>query len=92
MSNRRQTEGKGYNQLIIKHVELLCRLKNPKLLEVVKKKYYPIEECLDICKRHKRWHPCAILLKRMSEYAEAVQMYLKVLSDTLGKNDMIADL
>lgn len=81
-----------YKQLILRFITILCQKKyRSKIVEYVKKKYYPIEECLKICEEHQVWEACAILQKRKGEYQKSIQLYLDVLLQ-LSKKEIIPQL
>jgi hypothetical protein len=51
----------------------------------VKKKYYPIDECLKLCKEYNILDAQAYLLKRIGDLNEALEMDIKILSESYQK-------
>jgi len=81
-----------YKDLILKFVNILCEKKfRGKLVDYVKKKYFPIQECLKICEEKKMLEAQAVLTKRKGEYKKSIQLYLKVLKE-LSKKEVISAL
>jgi hypothetical protein len=51
-----------YKDLMLRFVRVLCEKKfRPKLVEFVKKKYFPIVDCLQICEEKGMKEACAVL-------------------------------
>jgi len=80
-----QEEYRKYKDLLELHVSLLCDLAPEKVLEAVKKKYYPVNECQRICSAKKNNRARAYLLKRAGDYSESLRVYIDILRE-IGDN------
>jgi len=75
------TEAKNFKQYLLKHVELLSKNNSPKLIEVVKKEYYPLE-WLDNTKKTSSTlikEAQGYLKKRAGMYTQAINIFLELL-------------
>ena len=50
------------------YTRLLCKYEREKVHEYIKKDYYPVKECLEICMEEKIERAVAELLKRNGNY------------------------
>jgi hypothetical protein len=60
--------------------------------EHVKKDYYPIGECLEICKANKAERAVAELLRRNGNFLSSISAYLEIIDKQLNRQEMIAEL
>ncbi len=79
VSSTETEEYQKYSRLLEIHIELLCRFHPEDVTLELKKKYYPIANCLTICKRMKHEEAIAYLLKRAGDFAESINIYLMLL-------------
>ena len=83
-SNDRRSEAQRYLQYLTLHVRLLCQLDTPlSVHDAVKQDFYPIAECLSICREFKQSRAIAVLLKRNGQFLESIGAYLGVLEDEI---------
>jgi hypothetical protein len=68
---------------LILHTKLLCKFARNEVEDYVKKDYYPIGECLALCKEEKVERGVAVLYKRNGNYLTAIESYLKIISTSL---------
>jgi hypothetical protein len=80
MNENGSEEYKRYYNLIILNVELLCTYKPGDIMEHIKKKWYPTEACLEICKKKNHEEAIAFLLKRSGVLDKSLEAYLKILT------------
>jgi len=73
-------EYKRYYKLIILNLELLCEYKPGDIMEHIKKKWYPTEACLAICRKNNHEEAVAFLLKRSGALNESLEVYLNILT------------
>ena len=70
------------------HVTLACKREPDQLLSIMKvilkEKFYPMEECLKICKEYNQLEACALLAKRVGFYMQSVVTYFKILEEGLN--------
>eukprot|EP01022_Parablepharisma_sp_SALTPOND_P022025 TRINITY_DN4414_c0_g1_i1.p5 TRINITY_DN4414_c0_g1~~TRINITY_DN4414_c0_g1_i1.p5 ORF type:complete len:376 (-),score=64.27 TRINITY_DN4414_c0_g1_i1:8441-9568(-) len=85
VSLKESEEVKTYKELILLNVKLLCEYRKDEVVKYVKKKYYPLQGCLEICKRYKIKLAVAYLLKRTGEYAEALYIYIMIMKELADK-------
>ncbi len=50
-SSERKSEALRYIEYLVLHTKLLCKFSPDLVHEFVKKDYYPVTECLEICKQ-----------------------------------------
>lgn len=62
------------------HTKLLCKYSFDEVYQYVKKDYYPIGECLAVCREEKNERGVAELLKRNGNYLEGLETYLKIIN------------
>ena len=60
-------------------------------MDYVKKKYYPIEECLKLCEEKGVVEALAVLTKRKGDYKKSITLFLQVLKD-LSVKEVISEL
>jgi len=75
-------EKKAYENLLRLNIRLLCEYKPEEVIDYVKKKYYPINICLDICKKYKVKNALAYLYNHSGLYVEALNTYIMLLNET----------
>ena len=83
-SNERKAESQRYLKYLILHTQLLCKFDPETVHEYVKKDYYPIKDCLDICKEQedgKALKGVAVLLRRNANYLESINIFLQIASN-----------
>lgn len=59
-------------EYLVLHTKLLCKFHKNKVHEFVKKDYYPIGECLEICKENKADRAVAELLRRNGSFIQSI--------------------
>ena len=84
-STKSSSDAGFYKEFLMKHVELLSKANTPKLIEVVKKEYYPVDWLKSIGENSSFLHKeaQAHLLKR----AEMYEKSLKIFQDLLKQID-----
>jgi len=70
---------KRYEKLLIQNIEYLCDNEPPKVIPELKKKYYPIQICMEICTRKKNAEAVAYLLRRSGDFAKSLDAYLDIM-------------
>lgn len=78
-------------QYLVLYTKLLCKFQRNEVHEFVKKDYYPINECLELCRAEKIPKAIAELLKRNGNYLESLETYLDII-DKLDMVEMIKEL
>lgn len=81
VSNAETEEYKRYFRLLQLNIQLLCEHDPDKVLDEVKKKYYPIEMCLTICQKKQNRIAEAYLLKRNGAFNESLNVYLDLIRE-----------
>jgi hypothetical protein len=66
-------------EYLVLHVKLLCKFNRSEVHEYVKKDYYPIAECLEICKEHKIDRGVAELLRRNGNFIQSIHAFLDII-------------
>lgn len=79
-------------EYLILHTKLLCKFERSEVHEYVKKDYYPIGECLEICKANKVERAVAELLRRNGNFLSSINAYLDIIDKQLNRQDMISEL
>jgi hypothetical protein len=64
----KRKEASRYQRYLKLHMELLCKHDMAQVINFVKKDYYPIKECLDVCIKYKADQGVAWLQKRNGDY------------------------
>jgi len=69
--------------LLSQHVRLVCIYEPENVTKTIKKivkdNFYPIEDCLKICKEFKQTEATALLYKKIGNHSMAVSIYLMML-------------
>jgi hypothetical protein len=60
--------------------------------DFVKKDYYPITECLEICREHKVMRGVAVLLNRNGNFIEAINTYLGIIANEIDIVELLKEL
>lgn len=75
-SMRAESQNK-FKKLIIDLTKILCKPKYSKFaMEYMKRDYFPIEECLQICEEKGIMDACAILYRRKGDFEKAIKQYI----------------
>eukprot|EP01016_Furgasonia_blochmanni_P053734 TRINITY_DN8740_c0_g1_i4.p1 TRINITY_DN8740_c0_g1~~TRINITY_DN8740_c0_g1_i4.p1 ORF type:complete len:680 (-),score=183.53 TRINITY_DN8740_c0_g1_i4:180-2135(-) len=74
------------NELLILHIELLCRLYPKDVVPALKQYDYPLDDCLNVCSKYKNDDARAYLLERTGAVFEALQLHLDLLEKLVEKN------
>ena len=77
---------------MILHTRLLCKFERERVQDYVKKEYYPVTECLEICKEEKVPRAVAELLKRNGNFLLSLKAYLEIVEKELNKADMMEEI
>ena len=72
--------------------KLACQYDNERVHTYVKKEYFPIKECMEICKENGVTKAVACLLKRDGCYNEAIRTYLDTLYGSIDIKAMMKEL
>lgn len=64
----------------------------PLIEKIVKNRFYPVEDCLNICLENKQIEACAFLSKKLNKYFESVQLFIEVLAQKIKTHDLKAEL
>ena len=87
-SVKESEEYQRYLTLLIKHVELLCKHNKKEVLSSIKgRKFYPISNCIQICKEYRIHEATAYLLKKTGSYIESLKEYLNLMQITLNSQN-----
>lgn len=78
-------------EYLILHTKLLCKFDRDEVHEYVKKDYYPIGECLEICKANKIDRGVAELLRRNGNFLSSINAFLDII-EKLNRQEMISEL
>lgn len=78
-------------EYLVLHTKLLCKFSKEQVHEFVKKDYYPINECLEICKQEKAERGVAELLRRNGNFIQSLKAYLDII-DSLSREELINEL
>lgn len=78
-------EWQRYKELLLLNIRLLCEYKKEEVITYAKKKYYPTQACLEICKNYNVYPAIAYLLKQTGAYVASVEMYIKILWEICEK-------
>jgi len=70
-----------YRNFLELHIELLCEIEPDEVLPVIKKEYYPVNECQAICNKKGHLEGKAYLLKRAGDYNMSLKVYLEILKN-----------
>ncbi len=70
-----------YQKLLKLHIELLCVHRPDEVVAELKKKYYHPHMCLEICRKTSHRPGEAYLLKKTGAFANALQVYVKLLTE-----------
>jgi hypothetical protein len=73
------------------NTKLLCRYQRDQVHEFIKKDYYPVAECLQICRDEKIEKGVAELLKRNGSYIESLNTYLGIINK-LDTKEIVMEL
>ncbi len=70
-----------YLQLMRTHIQLLCQYSKKDVLPNLEKKlqFYPVDECLNICKEHKVYDAAIYLMQSTGAIIDALKLSLSVL-------------
>ena len=63
------------------HTQLLCKFDKLLVEEFVKKDYYPVNECLQICIKSENQRGEAVLHERSGKYLTSIQTYLSIINN-----------
>lgn len=85
MSGVESDEFKRYQKLLKLNIELLCQQKPNEVMNHIKKKWYPTQSCLEICKAQGHKEAVAFLLKRSGSFAESLNAYIEILASIREK-------
>ena len=67
-SSEKRPEAQRFLEYLVLHTRLLCRFNKAEVHEFVKKDYYPIGECLAICREAGAHKAVAELLRRNGNF------------------------
>lgn len=85
MSDKATSESKEYALLLLEHLQLLCELDQKQILPALKKKYYPIQESIDICSSCNYLPGVAYLLRLSGDLTKSFETYLEILDKGIRK-------
>jgi hypothetical protein len=75
----RQKQANLYTTFLVRFTRLLCEYQKNKVEQWVKKDYFPITECLEVCKAMKHERGEAALIKRDGQLLNAIKLYLGII-------------
>ncbi len=81
-SKEKVEQATRYKKILIKHIKLMCVHEREKVEDFVKKPYYPIDECMQICKEEELERAVAALHIKGGEFMTAIRKYLEILKRT----------
>ena len=73
------------DNLLKLHIGLLCQLHPKEVLNEVKSYDYPLEDCMDICKKYEIKDAYAFFLEKNGNTFEALNNLLEVFMDSIQK-------
>ena len=68
-----------YENYLVQFTKLLCQFDKFKVEHWVSKTYFPINQCLDVCREQENDRGVAILVIRSGNFEQAIKEYLKIL-------------
>ncbi len=74
-----------YRDLLLLNIRLLCQYRKDEVIKYAKKKYYPLQDCLEICKKYHADFAAAYLLQRSGAYADSIHAYIGLLESAADK-------
>ncbi|CAK64372.1 unnamed protein product (macronuclear) [Paramecium tetraurelia] len=73
------------SQILVKHVELLCKHKPEQVPNFLRSGKYPIFDSIYLTKAYNIYEGTAILLEKMNKVDESIQIYLEFMDDLLKR-------
>ncbi len=80
MLGKESEEYTRYYKILTLNIELLCDYRPEDVMTYVRKKWYPTQLCLEICKRKNHQEAVAYLLKRSGELVESLNCYIGIMA------------
>ena len=78
------------------HVSLICVIEPSRVTseieKIVRDNFYPMEECLKTCSEFKQLEACALINRKLGNYSESIELYLRVMSNGLIIEDFKKEL
>ena len=68
-----------YENYLVQFTRLLCQYDKNKVEYWVSKPYFPVNQCLEVCRAQENDRGVAILLMRSGDYQAAIRVYLSIL-------------
>lgn len=75
----RQKQSQLYTTFLVRFTRLLCEFQKNQVEKWVKREYFPVTECLEVCRAMKNERGEAVLLKREGQYLPAIKQYLSMI-------------
>lgn len=66
------------DELKLKYLELVCKMRPDSTIQVLKLGVFPIEQSYHICQNYKNLHAMAFLESRLRDITKALRSYIKV--------------
>ncbi|KRX00667.1 WD40-repeat-containing domain [Pseudocohnilembus persalinus] len=85
LENDREEGIKIEESILIRHIELLCKLKPKKTKEQLKLWDYPLDKCEKICKENKILDAYAYLLEKNGKIGESLSVHIEILEKYVVK-------
>ena len=82
----RQEQAFKYTSFLVLFTRLLCEFQKGQVEQWVKKDYFPVTECLEVCRTMRNDRGEAVLVKRDGQYLQAIKIYLGILNKIDVKN------
>ncbi|CAD8189871.1 unnamed protein product [Paramecium pentaurelia] len=73
------------SQILVKHIELLCKHKPEQVPNFLRSGKYPIFDSIYLTKAYNIYEGTAILLEKMNKVDESIQIYLEFMDDLLKR-------
>jgi len=87
----KRAEAQRFVEYLVLHTRLLCRFARTEVHEFVRKDFYPIGECLQVCREAGADKAVAELLRRNGNFLESIQAYLALVA-RLPRQELLQEL
>lgn len=92
----RMGENQKWTDILCTHVRLLCKHEPQsvpyEIKQIIKDNFYPMEECLKIVTEFSQVEAMALLNKKIGNYTNSIDLYLKLLKDQVDFSDLKKEL
>ena len=85
-----------WNKILALHIRLINQFDPMQVTQeierIVKESFYPMEECLKICREFNQMEAQALLSKKIGNYQHSIALYLEILYSDLNKERLKKEL